>query len=62
MECLVLLLKATAFTAGARGRTELGEMNPEFCFGCYCSCDVILSLVLLVEIMLLGKINVSNNS
>lgn len=41
MEYLVLFLKAAAFTAGARDRTELGEMNPEFSPGCSCSCDLI---------------------
>lgn len=41
MEYLVLLLKTTAFTAGARDRTELGEMNPKFCSGCSYSCDLM---------------------
>lgn len=41
MEYLVLFLKATAFTAGARDRTELGEMKPEFYSGCSWSCDLM---------------------
>lgn len=62
MEYLVLLLKATAFTADGRDRTELGEMNPEFCSGCSCSCDSMSLSLLLVQIMLLGKMNISNTS